>query len=400
MELTTKRCETGLINASGNAGFLQLVKSIGEDIAKSGMFGCETEAAGRVFALHCLVTRQDPLSIPQEYHLMQKKLSLRADAMLARLSRSGGNYEIVSHTPDCAEVTMEFRGRKIHQKLTWADAQNEPFVYEGKDKEIIPILASGDRTKLKLSVNYATPRKRMQMLWSRVISDGVRVVAPELVTGSYTAGEIADYSGVEYTEAEVVEAKTVAAATRTAVVLDTVEKQVADQPAKVNETKTTDGPSTPEQCQEITVLFDAMGVKEENRRASFAQRGATSAEGLTKSQAEEMLITMRARMAQVKATKPTEAEKTSINTEGPITQELYDQVVAKVKAVAQGPNSKLATRVSDHLVANKVRIGDLTFDQGRKLLKALDGIEIEEFFAMPICKSELVLDKTESQEAG
>ena len=140
-----------------------------------------------------------------------------------------------------------------------------------------------------------------------------------------------------------------------------------------------------------------MGVDEEKRLASFSKRGAKSAEGLTRSQAEEMLTAMRAKLASVESTKPTEVDKTVIDTAGPITQELYNTVVAKVKAVAQGPNAKLATRVSDHLVANKVRIGDLTYEQGRMLLKALDGIEIEEFFSEPICKRDLELDRSESQ---
>ena len=54
--------------------------------------------------------------------------------------------------------------------------------------------------------NWATPRSRMQMLWARVVSDGVRTMAPEICSGIYTPEETADIVGVAYdTDASTLE---------------------------------------------------------------------------------------------------------------------------------------------------------------------------------------------------
>lgn len=175
---------------------LGFVQKMGISIAQSGMFGCENEKQGEVLAMACLARRLDPMSIPQEYHLMHGRLVLRADAMLGRLSRAGGSYLIINHTPDCAEIEVEYKGRKYREKLTWVDAQLEPFVYDGKPKDIMPLLMTEEgRKKLKVSTNYATPRRRMQHLWARVCSDAVRVIAPDLVTGNYTPEETIEITG-------------------------------------------------------------------------------------------------------------------------------------------------------------------------------------------------------------
>lgn len=176
---------------------LTFIKEMGKSIAQSGMFGCDVPQQGEVLAMACLARRLDPMSIPQEYHLMHGRLVLRADAMLGRLSRAGGSYQIINHTPDVAEIEVEYLGRKYRERLTWAEAQLEPFVYDGKPKDIMPLLLTEEgRKKLKMSTNYATPRRRMQHLWARVCSDAVRVVAPDLVTGNYTPEEATEFTGV------------------------------------------------------------------------------------------------------------------------------------------------------------------------------------------------------------
>ena len=61
------------------------------------------------------------------------------------------------------------------------------------------MLARGQTPPLK--AKYSTPRARMQMLWARCVSDGVRVVAPECVQGIYTPEETADFTEISATPA-------------------------------------------------------------------------------------------------------------------------------------------------------------------------------------------------------
>jgi hypothetical protein len=369
-------------NAIAMADF---VKSLGNDIAKSQMFGCESVSQGNILALACVVSGRDPLSLPMEYHLMKGKLTLRADAMLGRLSSSGGKYEIIEHSPNAAEVKMEFKGRKFHQRFTWEEAQQEPFVYEGKG--IVKLLKEGKRDQLVLKDNYATPRRRMQQMWCRVVSDGVRVVAPELVTGVYTGEETADYSGFEL-PAEA--ASKQVESTETTAHVEDAEDAVVESVATVKL-------ATAEQVKAIDTMFKVLGMSEEVVAASIAKRGVDSLEKLPADVAAEFLKALEERHAKIAASNPTEKESSTVATEGPITQELLDQLVEKFKAAAQR-DSKLVERVKEKLLANKLKMSELTFNQGRVLLAALKGEEIEKFFEMPLVKQELKLEPVDSDE--
>jgi hypothetical protein len=371
-------------NAIAMADF---VKSLGNDIAKSQMFGCESVSQGNILALACVVSGRDPLSLPMEYHLMKGKLTLRADAMLGRLSSSGGKYEIIEHSPNAAEVKMEFKGRKFHQRFTWEEAQQEPFVYEGKG--IVKLLKEGKRDQLVLKDNYATPRRRMQQMWCRVVSDGVRVVAPELVTGVYTGEETADYSGFELS-AE--------AASKQVESTETTTTHVEDAEDAVVESVSTVNLATDEQVKAIDTMFKVLGMSEEVVAASIAKRNVDSLEKLPADVAAEFLKALEERQAKIAASNPTEKESSTVATEGPITQELLDQLVEKFKAAAQR-DSKLVERVKEKLLANKLKMSELTFNQGRVLLAALKGEEIEKFFEMPLVKPEPKLERIESDDS-
>lgn len=391
---------TGMVvagNAKPNAVAMQeFVKSLGSDIAKSQMFGCESTAQGNIFALACIVSGRDPLSLPMEYHLMKGKLTLRADAMLGRLSKAGGKYEVVEHSPDAAEVKMEFKGRKFHQRFTWEEAQQEPFVYEGKG--IVKLLKEGKRDQLVLKDNYATPRRRMQQMWCRVISDGVRVVAPELVTGVYTGEETADYTGfdlpVEAASKLVLESKALELNRQANESLEAMNSVEQVEDAEVEHVEPVKLASA-EQVKAIDVMFKVLGMSEAVVAASLAKRGVDALAKLPADVAAEFLKALEERHAKVAASNPTEAGETSVDTKGPITQELLEQVVAKFKAAAQR-DSKLVERVKEKLQANGLKLGDLTYLQGAVLKRALEGEEVEKFFEMPLVDRELKIEKIDS----
>ena len=173
------------------------IASLGDAIHRSGMFGCESPSQGKVMAMECVARRLPPLALAERYHLIKGKLSMKADAMLADFRRRGGRSKIIQRDGDRAEIELSLDGEKQRFSLDWEEAQHEPFVYCGKEDETVTKLATSGDKGLKLKPKYATPRARSQMLWARVVSDGVRAMAPEVVSGVYTPEEMSDVTGMD-----------------------------------------------------------------------------------------------------------------------------------------------------------------------------------------------------------
>lgn len=168
------------------------IEQIGKMFETSGMFGCTQQGQGTVLAMTCVMQKMTPLEFIQTYHIVEGRPSMRADAMLAKLLEAGGTYTIIERTAEKASVKIKYRDAEGTFTMTHEDAKAEPFYWK-KD---------GKTPK----DNYASPRKRMQMLWARVTSDGVRTVAPIVVAGLYTPEEISDFGN----EMQLTPAKTVA----------------------------------------------------------------------------------------------------------------------------------------------------------------------------------------------
>lgn len=155
---------------------IEAITKIGELFAKSGMFGCERVEQGQVIAMAALTEGKTPIQLLREYHIIEGRLSDRADSMLAKFRAAGGKHKILVRTAEKASVELIMDGTNYTSSLTWDEVKEEPFV----------------KSKDGLKKNWRTPRARMQSLWARVISDGVRTVAPEIVAGIFTPEEITD----------------------------------------------------------------------------------------------------------------------------------------------------------------------------------------------------------------
>lgn len=176
------------------------VANFGRAIAQSKMFGCSNVEQGQVLAMACVCERSNPLAILRKYHLLGGRLTMRADAMLADFKAIGGDYVIVSRTPDKAAIEMKPSGRgkkPVMFEFTWQEAQIEDYVFtsDANQGRVTKRLPDGTVNPKALKDNWSTPRRRMQMLWARVVSDAVRAVAPEVNAGSYTPEELG--GGVE-----------------------------------------------------------------------------------------------------------------------------------------------------------------------------------------------------------
>lgn len=172
---------------------LSELHELGKVLAQTSMFGTNNPAEGMVIAAMCHQQGITFIEYMQTYHLIKGRVSKRADAIAADFQRGGGKMVLVQRDAAGAVVTLEKGDSRYTSSCLWDDCLGEPFVYEGRESDVLAQLAAGKRDALKIKSKYATPRSRMQMLWARAISDGVRAVDPASVQGVYTPEEIGDF---------------------------------------------------------------------------------------------------------------------------------------------------------------------------------------------------------------
>ena len=178
---------------------VQDLQTLGQVLASSNLFGKRNPAEGLAIVAMCQQKRISWLDFMQNFHMIQGVVSKRTDAIIADFHRAGGTHCVLSRTADKAECYFKIGNTEYTSTITWQDCLAEPFVYLGKENDVLAMLQRGQTPPLK--AKYATPRARMQMLWARCVSDGVRVVAPECVQGIYTPEETSDFVEVPYTAA-------------------------------------------------------------------------------------------------------------------------------------------------------------------------------------------------------
>lgn len=191
---------------------LAAVERLGEIIATSGMFGCTKVEQGQVLALQCMTERKAPLEMAKTYHVIEGKLSMRADAMLAKFQMSGGTVQWKRRDDKVVEAVFSLRGSSLPFRATL-----EEFITNG--------VATGRDGKMKDNWRKF-PR---QMLTARVISEAVRLLAPEVVFGVYTPEEITDNSPSEPRNVTPVAAQADPTPNATLVKLETILEPHADK---------------------------------------------------------------------------------------------------------------------------------------------------------------------------
>jgi hypothetical protein len=151
------------------------VKQMALAVANSGFFGYDTPEQALTLMLVAQAEGRHPASAAKEYHLIKGRPALKSDAMLARFQQAGGsvNWEERSAEKVCAKFSHP-QGGELRICWTLEDAKRAG-------------LANGDNWK-----KY--PR---QMLSARVISEGVRMVYPSVISGFYTPEEVQDFAPME-----------------------------------------------------------------------------------------------------------------------------------------------------------------------------------------------------------
>ena len=137
-------------------------------IAKSGLFGVKTPDQALSLMLLAQAEGLHPAIAARDYHIIDGKPALKADAMLARFMAAGGRVEW--HELSDTEVAATFSHPASGSlRISWT----------------IEMAARAELTKKDNWRKY--PRA---MLRSRVVSEGIRSVYPGVITGVYTADEL------------------------------------------------------------------------------------------------------------------------------------------------------------------------------------------------------------------
>lgn len=160
------------------------LSSAGALVAQAGFLGAKNPAEGFLVLATCQQEALSLVKFQQKYHFFQGRFSMEAHSILAEFVARGGTYKLIERTQERAALLLSKDGNEYLSEVTWADCQEEPFVYRGNPSEQMAQLSRPVEQRT-VKDKYATPRSRMQMLWSRAISDGVVVVDPGVRGGVY-----------------------------------------------------------------------------------------------------------------------------------------------------------------------------------------------------------------------
>ena len=142
--------------------------------ADSGMFGIKNQAQALTLLLLAQADGIHPAKAMMEYHVINGKPSLSADAMLARHQRGGGKVQWITRTDE--KVTAIFTGPLGEVEITWDQAR---------------------ATKAQLWGKENFRKHPAQMLAARCVSEGVRATNPAAVQGIYTPEEVVEFAPAE-----------------------------------------------------------------------------------------------------------------------------------------------------------------------------------------------------------
>lgn len=151
------------------------ITTMAEVAAKSKMFGFKNPEEAMAIMLLCQAESLHPAVAMRDYHVIQGRPALKADAMLARFQQAGGTVQWKVYTDK--EVTGNFshpQGGSL--EVTWTIEQAKKIGITTKENW----------------VKY--PRA---MLRARCLSEGIRAVYPGVVVGVYTDEETEDFAPVK-----------------------------------------------------------------------------------------------------------------------------------------------------------------------------------------------------------
>jgi len=146
------------------------IERMAVSVARSGLFGVKTPDQAMALMLIAQAEGLHPAIAARDYHVINGRPALRADAMLARFQAAGGKVE-----------WGEYTDTKVVGKFSHPSGGSVEIAWTTK------MAQDAGLTRNPTWKSY--PR---QMLRSRCISEGIRTVYPGVTVGTYTPEEVQD----------------------------------------------------------------------------------------------------------------------------------------------------------------------------------------------------------------
>ena len=163
------------------------IREMAEVAAKSKMFGFKSPDEAMAIMLLCQAENLHPAIAMRDFHVIQGRPALKADAMLARFQQAGGAVKWEEYTDERVSGTFSHpNGGSV--TVTWTFEMAKKIGLTGKDNWR----------------NYARA-----MLRARCVSEGVRTVYPGCVVGVYTPEEVETFKTPSPTVKDMGEAEIV-----------------------------------------------------------------------------------------------------------------------------------------------------------------------------------------------
>lgn len=143
---------------------------LAEAIAQSGLFGMKNTSQALSLMAISAAEGVSPALAARDFHVIQGRPTLKADAMLARFQQAGGKVRFLSYTDDKVEAEFSHpQGGTL--TIDWTTERAKRAGLAGRDSW----------------KNY--PR---QMLRARVLSEGIRAIFPGATSGMMVPEEAQD----------------------------------------------------------------------------------------------------------------------------------------------------------------------------------------------------------------
>lgn len=146
------------------------IERLAKSMANSGMFGVKSSDAALAVMLMAQAEGLHPAMAMRDYHVIEGRPALKADAMLARFLNAGGKLEYHQSDDEACEATFS-HPQTGSLKVRW-------------DMKRATLAGLNERAMWK--------KYRSQMLRARTISEGVRAIFPGVAVGTYTVEEAQD----------------------------------------------------------------------------------------------------------------------------------------------------------------------------------------------------------------
>lgn len=151
---------------------LQDIHQMADVAAKSKMFGFKNSEEAMAIMLLCQAENMHPAVAMRDFHVIQGRPALKADAMLARFQQAGGTVQWKEYTDQVVTgVFSHAQGGSL--EVTWTMEHARKIGLAGKD-------------------NWN--KYGRAMLRARCVSEGIRSVYPGCVVGVYTPEEVETFT--------------------------------------------------------------------------------------------------------------------------------------------------------------------------------------------------------------